>query len=136
MEAEEEEQEIEEVEDLLEYYLQKASATQDEAERLLAGLFILWGDLEVLEWFLCMGEPGGVAGPPLIINICSPVARYMLIKYWLLRYHFSLDVVTLVCLPSMIYRLKLHVLLQVPAISKSPLVSALALVGLRSTASS
>lgn len=46
VEAEEEEQEIEEVEDLLEYYLQKASATQDEAERLLAGLFILWGDLE------------------------------------------------------------------------------------------
>ena len=37
VEQEEEEQEVEEVEDLIEYYLQRASATQDEAERLLAG---------------------------------------------------------------------------------------------------
>ena len=37
VEQEEEEQEVEEVEDLLEYYLQKAAATQDEAEKLLAG---------------------------------------------------------------------------------------------------
>lgn len=34
---EEEEQEVEEVEDLMEYYLQRANATQSEAERLLAG---------------------------------------------------------------------------------------------------
>ena len=36
-EAEEEEREVEEVEDLLEYYLQRAAATQSEAERLLDG---------------------------------------------------------------------------------------------------
>lgn len=36
VEQEEAEQEVEEVEDLMEYYLQRASATQDEAERLLA----------------------------------------------------------------------------------------------------
>ena len=36
-EAEEEERELEEVEDLLEYYLQRATTTQSEAERLLAG---------------------------------------------------------------------------------------------------
>uniref|UniRef100_A0A383WIT7 Magnesium transporter n=1 Tax=Tetradesmus obliquus TaxID=3088 RepID=A0A383WIT7_TETOB len=36
-EQEEEEEELEEVEDLLEYYLQRASATQSEAERLLEG---------------------------------------------------------------------------------------------------
>ena len=34
---EEEEYEVEEVEDLMEYYLQRASAAQSEAERLLAG---------------------------------------------------------------------------------------------------
>lgn len=34
---EEEERELEEVEDLLEYYLQRAATTQSEAERLLAG---------------------------------------------------------------------------------------------------
>lgn len=37
VEQEQEEQELEEVEDLLEYYLQRASATQSEAERLLEG---------------------------------------------------------------------------------------------------
>jgi len=37
MEEEEEERELEEVEDLLEYYLQRSSTTQSEAERLLAG---------------------------------------------------------------------------------------------------
>ena len=36
-EAEAEEAELEEVEDLLEYYLQRATTTQSEAERLLAG---------------------------------------------------------------------------------------------------
>ena len=36
-EAEEEARELEEAEDLLEYYLQRAAATQSEAERLLAG---------------------------------------------------------------------------------------------------
>lgn len=36
-EQEEEEEELEEVEDLLEYYLQRSSATQSEAERLLEG---------------------------------------------------------------------------------------------------
>ena len=36
-EAEEEAQELEEAEDLLEYYLQRAAGTQSEAERLLAG---------------------------------------------------------------------------------------------------
>jgi hypothetical protein len=35
--AEMEEQEVEETEDLLEYYLQRAAGTQSEAERLLAG---------------------------------------------------------------------------------------------------
>lgn len=37
VEQEEEEQELEEVEDLIEYYVARGSATQDEAERLLAG---------------------------------------------------------------------------------------------------
>lgn len=37
IEEEEEERELEEVEDLLEYYLQRAATTQSEAERLLAG---------------------------------------------------------------------------------------------------
>ena len=37
MEEEEEEAELEEVEDLLEFYLQRASALQSEAERMLAG---------------------------------------------------------------------------------------------------
>lgn len=36
-EAEAEEQELQEVEDLLEFYLQRSTATQTEAERLLAG---------------------------------------------------------------------------------------------------
>lgn len=45
VEQEEEEQELEEVEDLIEYYLQRASATQDEAERLLAGEGDAWGRL-------------------------------------------------------------------------------------------
>ena len=36
-EAEAEEREVEEAEDLLEYYLQRAATTQSEAERLLAG---------------------------------------------------------------------------------------------------
>lgn len=36
-EAEEEERELEDTEDLLEYYLQRAAATQSEAERLLDG---------------------------------------------------------------------------------------------------
>jgi magnesium transporter len=36
-EAEEEEQELQEVEDLLEFYLQRATSIQTEAERLLAG---------------------------------------------------------------------------------------------------
>lgn len=36
-EAEAEEAELEEVEDLLEYYMQRATTTQSEAERLLAG---------------------------------------------------------------------------------------------------
>ena len=35
--AEKEEREVEETEDLLEYYLQRAAGTQSEAERLLAG---------------------------------------------------------------------------------------------------
>lgn len=35
--AEMEEREVEETEDLLEYYLQRAAGTQSEAERLLAG---------------------------------------------------------------------------------------------------
>ena len=35
--ADEEEREVEETEDLLEYYLQRAAGTQSEAERLLAG---------------------------------------------------------------------------------------------------
>ena len=53
VEAEEEEREVEEVEDLLEYYLQRASATQDEAERLLAGgrrRGSFWAILKTMRW--------------------------------------------------------------------------------------
>ena len=70
-EAEEEEREVEEVEDLLEYYLQRAAATQSEAERLLDGA----RDLEESIGVSLSARRFEVCSAPQNLVLCRPCWR-------------------------------------------------------------